>query len=788
MVTPRNVLQRRHTTSIELEANVEESTYAMVLDELVLKSGQSPILRGVSIAVPTGRFLGVLGESGAGKTTLLRFIARKLDETVLTIEGRGVLPDEIWYIAQEDVLYEYDTPRRAVTFLHQMLYNSSGEEANAKAEEFLRRVRFPMELVDQHIGSLDGGGLSVGTRRLLNVALALCSEAKVILLDEPTTGLDSTTAANLVSVIRDICHDMNCTAICTIHQPSDEALGFFDEIVVMSEGRAFTTPDVVPLEESGGEFSRAEVLLMMMNQRELEPCVLPNWSAEERAKYVGEEPIDQQLEKLESAHSIPFLRQFWILLRRFWYRNWDNFFALRFRVLIGIGLQAMIGFCYWQLPYDDPRALRDHLGAYMAVIGTTFVPIVISAGFFPAEKPSLLNEMSQSKRFGLPAYLLGRTLFDLFVATLGSVSIFVFGGMVGVQGNWARLWFTVLLQAFCSDAFGFMLSVRLSPELSISAMIPAVGFLSVLLGTGIVAPLKDGIGWLFHVLKWGSYFKYGYASLAVDQLDLMSGSCIPGTERCNYANAPSALAALSLETSGFIDSYGFNWMMLAIFFLLQRFVSYLLLRGLVASAKFSYKAATNWVDKEKADEDRLGKADGATEEEVSTEMKAAGVESHDPVDPATAQSSEPITQVNPLFPENKSATTDEATTVAVEVHPDTPQSPMGKSFIGGDEAGPDFELEWNTMIVASKSTGLFSSAESTLLAHRLCVRWACPTLPTRRRPRSAGASCGASALRASSRTGHGSCCSTSQPRGLAPSLRWRRCLPSAGLPCRTTRL
>ena len=652
----------------------------MVLDNLVLKSGRNPILRGVSLAIPTGRFVGVLGESGAGKTTLLRFIARKLDETVLTIEGKGKLPDEIWYIAQEDVLYEFDTPRRAVAFLHQMLYDSSNAVASEKALEFLARVRFPSDLVDRAIGSLDGGGLSVGMRRLLNVALALCSEAKVILLDEPTTGLDSTTAANLVSVIRDICHEMNCTAVCTIHQPSDEALGFFDEIVVMSEGRAFTTPDVVPVDESnGGEYSRAEVLLMMMNRRELSPSVLPNWSEAEFAEYVGDEPIDNQLAKLDSAHGIPFMRQFVLLMKRLWFRNWDNFFALRFRVLIGIGLQLLIGFCYWQLPYDDPRALRDHLGSYMAVIGTTFVPIVISAGFFPAEKPSLLNEMSQSKRFGLPAYMLGRTLFDLFVATLGSVSIFVYGGMLGVQGNWARMWFTVLLQGFCSDAFGFLMAVRLSPEVAISAMVPAVGFLSVLLGTGIAAPPKESIGWLFHVLKWGSYFKYGFAALATDQLSLMSGTCIPGTERCNYANWEAAMKSLSLATSGFIGSYRFNWMMLAIFFVLQRFIAFLLLRGLVASAKFSYKAATNWDEKEQADQDRIG-------HDLTAESIAAN---------------EPASQTVPKVAE-----------VAVEMEPNTPGA---ISFIGESEPGDDFEMEWSVSIVANRSTGLFSNVESTLL-------------------------------------------------------------------------
>ena len=100
-------------------------------------------------------------------------------------------------------------------------------------------------------------------------------------------------------------------------------------------------------------------------------------------------------------------------------------------------------------------------------------------------------------------------------------------------------------------------------------------------GVSIAVPTGRFVGVLgesgaAYVLKWGSYFKYGNTALAVDQLQLMSGNCIVGTQRCNYANAPAALEALSIETSGFIDSYGFNWMMLVIFFLLQRFVAYVL--------------------------------------------------------------------------------------------------------------------------------------------------------------------------------------------------------------------
>ena len=226
---------------IESESAPAADRYAMILKNLQVFSGTNPILRDVTLAVRKNRLLGVLGESGAGKTTFLRLIARKLNEAVLTISGKGRFPEEIWFIAQEDVLYEYDTPIRALTFLHEMLYGLDAEKAEAASLELLMRVRFPVERIYEFIGIPDNG-LSVGSRRLLNVATALCAKAKVILLDEPTTGLDSSTAANLCSVLASICRSLDCTCICTIHQPSDEALAHFDDLIVMSEGEAYVAP------------------------------------------------------------------------------------------------------------------------------------------------------------------------------------------------------------------------------------------------------------------------------------------------------------------------------------------------------------------------------------------------------------------------------------------------------------------------------------------------------------------------------------------------------------------
>ena len=144
-----------HGNSAEDPNSAQPQDFAMVLRNLQLISGSNAILRSVSMAVPKKRLLGILGESGAGKTTLLRLIARKLNEDVLTIKGEGRLPEEIWFIAQEDVLYEYDTPMRVMTFLHQMKYGEGMEAAEKQAHILLDTVRFPANLKTSIIGTPD---------------------------------------------------------------------------------------------------------------------------------------------------------------------------------------------------------------------------------------------------------------------------------------------------------------------------------------------------------------------------------------------------------------------------------------------------------------------------------------------------------------------------------------------------------------------------------------------------------------------------------------------------------
>ena len=570
----------------------------MHINKLCLSVGDEPLLKDVSFSVEPHTLVGIIGESGAGKSTLMRLLARRLDISTVHGSGTGWLPSNIWFIAQENVLYEYDTPRDCVAFVYDMRHpGAAATERDDAVEAALRRVYFPMQLADQCIGASDGG-LSVGARRLLNVAMALAAQPDVILLDEPTTGLDPPTAHQVVRTLRELCDAALCTCAITIHQPNAATFAQFHDVLAMHKGRGFT-PDRMTA-APGDTVSPAARLLQLAAEGRLQPSVIAadrepsndtQGTAQQQARPLLEDEGTAELPRAPLPH-LAFYTEVRMLTVRNAKRSWNNIFAFRFRIAMAFALAILLGVTFIQMAYDDARFLRDHMGFYLAANGITFVPIIVAAGFFPAEKPMFVHEFSQSMRVRLPTYMLARTMFEMGFALLLSPTVFIIGAMVGIPDGWGTFWTTLLFQTWVADALGFALSTVIGPAVAIAAAIPAIGFMSMMLGSAVLSPPTGGAGWIFDILKWTSFFKYGFTSLATEHLDYMSGSCTPGVdEGCAFPNAAAMRTFLKLEdTHAFHNTVGFQLMILALLGLALRVVATFTLWGMLAGSRVAYQA------------------------------------------------------------------------------------------------------------------------------------------------------------------------------------------------------
>jgi ABC-2 type transport system ATP-binding protein len=210
-------------------------------------------VRGVDLDVAAGELVGFLGPNGAGKTTTLRMLNTLLRPTAgrATVAGCDLLADplgvrrRIGYVAQGGGT----TPELKVSeemVLQGRFYGLSKSDATRRAGELMERMDIA-DLGERVIKTLSGG-----QRRRLDVALGLLHDPRLVFLDEPSTGLDPQSRANLWGHIRSLRDSHDTTVFLTTHY-LDEADALCDRILVIDYGKivAEGTPDELKAKVSG---------------------------------------------------------------------------------------------------------------------------------------------------------------------------------------------------------------------------------------------------------------------------------------------------------------------------------------------------------------------------------------------------------------------------------------------------------------------------------------------------------------------------------------------------------
>ncbi|KAI7805326.1 ATP-binding cassette sub-family G member 5 isoform X1 [Triplophysa rosa] len=202
------------------------------------------ILNEVSFHVDSGEIMGILGNSGSGKTTLLDAIAGRIGNTgnllgEVFINGRKLKREQFQdcfsYVLQSDNLLSYLTVEETLTFTAQLALRQHSAEAIRKKVTAVMAELSLGHVAHSVIGGRVFPGISGGERRRVSIASQLLQDPKVILLDEPTTGLDSMTANHIVVLLSELAK-RDRIVIVTIHQPRSELFRIFSRIAIMSRG------------------------------------------------------------------------------------------------------------------------------------------------------------------------------------------------------------------------------------------------------------------------------------------------------------------------------------------------------------------------------------------------------------------------------------------------------------------------------------------------------------------------------------------------------------------------
>ncbi|GAC1368925.1 MAG: ABC transporter ATP-binding protein [Candidatus Saccharimonadales bacterium] len=206
---------------------------AALFEKVAVNIAKNKILEGVTLALPEGKVIGLLGPSGAGKTTLMRVLVglQRVSSGQVTVLGRPAGAAElrplVGYVTQSPSVYGDLTVRENLEYFAAMLRASK-----ARVEEIIATVHLD-DQTGQMVGSLSGG-----QRARVSLGVALLGSPRLLVLDEPTVGLDPVLRTELWDQFHELARG-GVTLLVSSHV-MDEAKRC-DSLALIRDGRMLAT-------------------------------------------------------------------------------------------------------------------------------------------------------------------------------------------------------------------------------------------------------------------------------------------------------------------------------------------------------------------------------------------------------------------------------------------------------------------------------------------------------------------------------------------------------------------
>ncbi|KAM7155342.1 broad substrate specificity ATP-binding cassette transporter ABCG2 isoform 2-T2 [Molossus nigricans] len=530
----------------------------------------------------------ILGPTGGGKSSLLDILAARKHPQGLSgdvlINGAprpANFKCNSGYVVQDDVVMGTLTVRENLQFSAALRLPSTmtNHEKNERINTIIQELGLA-KVADSKVGTQFIRGVSGGERKRTSIGMELITDPSILFLDEPTTGLDSSTANAVLSLLKRM-SKQGRTIIFSIHQPRYSIFKLFDSLTLLASGRLMFHG---PAQEALGYFASAghhcepynnpaDFFLDVINGDS--SAVVLNREDEDGEAKKTEEPLKRDkplIEKLaefyvnsnfftetkvelnrlsgvqtkkkstgfkESTYATSFCHQLRWISKRSFKNLLGNPQASIAQIIITVVLGLVIGAIFYGLT-NDPTGIQNRAGVLFFLTTNQCFSSVSSVELFVVEKKLFMHEYI-SGYYRVSSYFFGKLLSDLLpMRMLPSIIftciIYFLLGLKPTVEAFFTMMFTLMMVAYSASSMALAIAAGQS-VVSIATLLMTITFVFMMIFSGLLVNLRTIVPWL----SWLQYFsipRYGYAALQHNEFlgqNFCPGLNVTANSTCSFA-------------------------------------------------------------------------------------------------------------------------------------------------------------------------------------------------------------------------------------------------------------
>lgn len=484
-------------------------------------------LRPISFSSNESTFISIMGDSGTGKSTLLKLLSGEIKPTEgnITVNGLDLQENKkdlaglFGVVSQEDQLVSELTVYANLMYAGMLtLGHLSHQEIRKRVVKVLKTLGL-FDIRKLKVGSKQDKIISGGQRKRLNIALELIREPKILLVDEPTSGLSSRDSELIIDILKELC--LNGTlVISVIHQPSSNIFKLFDRLLILDKG-GYVVYDGIPLNAP----VHFKTHSFQGNPDEQECRVCGNVNREQIFSLIDRKIVDEKgrptknrrikpkewnkiyhknkhnfdTQKISTPPTVENdlpskLKQFSVYFQRDGATKIANFQYVLINFLIAPMLAVVLAFCTKFFGAENGEVYsfysNENIPTYifMATIVAIFLGLNTSAEEIIKEKSTIARE--KRMQLSRSAYLLSKLAVLFFISAVQILLFILIGNyLLEIKGLTLSYWFILTSTACACNVLGLLISSIFNSAKVIYIAIPII-IIPQLLFSGVIVPFN----------------------------------------------------------------------------------------------------------------------------------------------------------------------------------------------------------------------------------------------------------------------------------------------------------